>query len=291
MGALHDDEVEVDDDAVAALVRTQLPELASRSLRRVSTHGTDNVIYRCGDDLAVRLPRIGWAVGQVEHEHTWLPQLAPHLPAPVPLPVAVGEPGLGYPYRWLVYRWLAGRDAMSDGHVDWVALARELASFVTALHDIDPAGAPTSTGRGAPLEPEDESVRAAIEHLGGEIDTGRALDVWEAALAAGPWTAHPVWVHGDLLPGNVIVTTGRLAGIIDWASSGLGDPACDAMIAWAMPPAARDVFRDALGLDDATWQRARGWTVQQAVQFIPYYRTSLPDAVAAARTRLDAVLA
>ena len=115
--------------------------------------------------------------------------------------------------------------------------------------------------------------------------------MWDAALAAHPWVGPPVWVHGDLLPGNVIAREGGLTGIIDWSAAGLGDPACDVMLAWSLPPEAHAAYRAALGVDEATWARARGWAVEQAVNFIPYYADTIPDGVAAARRRLDAVLA
>ncbi|MGH9093391.1 MAG: phosphotransferase, partial [Acidimicrobiales bacterium] len=118
----------------------------------------------------------------------------------------------------------------------------------------------------------------------------RATAVWEDALAAGPWAGPPVWVHGDLLPGNLLVRDGGLAGVVDWSATGVGDPACDAMAAWWLAPAERAHFREVLGLDHAAWRRGRGWALEQAIWFIPYYERTLPSAVAAARARLDAVL-
>ena len=288
---LHADEVEVDDPLVAALVTSQFPEWAGRPLVRVRSSGTDNAIYRLGPDLAVRLPRIGWAVAQVARERTWLPVLGPQLPVAVPEPVAVGEPAHGYPFSWLVYRWLDGTDAMVAPVGDWSALAADVARFVGALQQVPPGDGPAARNRGALLAPHDAGVRVAIAALRDEIDVDRAESVWAEALAADPWPGPPVWVHGDLLPGNLLVEGDRLVGVIDWSATGLGDPACEAMLAWAMPPEARAVFRSTLAIDDATWARGRGWTLEQAVKFIPYYAATIPDAVAAARRRLAAVLA
>ena len=243
----------------------------------------------------LRLPRIGWAEQQVDREATWLPVLAPHLPVEVPVPVATGEPGHGYPFRWLVSPWIAGTDLLatmlggSDGHD--LDLADDLARFLLALQSVDPAGAPQPGKRGRGLAVHDEWVRACIADLAHEIDAQRATELWSDAVAADPWPGPPVWVHGDLLPGNVVLRDGRLAGVIDWSPTGVGDPACELMIAWSLSAGARGRLWDRLGVDDATWTRARGWVIEQTVPFIPYYEATLPDAVAVARARLAAVLA
>ncbi|HVE62472.1 MAG TPA: aminoglycoside phosphotransferase family protein [Mycobacteriales bacterium] len=288
---MHTDEVEVDDFRVRSLINEQFPRWAHLPLRRLLSTGTDNAIFRLGADLGVRLPRIHWAVDQIGKEHEWLPRLAPHLPAAVPAPLGLGAPGHGYPYPWLVYQWLDGEDALVGRVGDWCELAADVASFVVALQQVDTAGGPTPGARGGSLVRQDESTRRAIAALAGEIDVAAATAVWNEALAASPWSGEPVWVHGDLLPGNLVVVEGRLTGVIDWSPAGVGDPACDAMLAWALPADARAVYRAALEIDDATWARGRGWALQQAVTFIPYYRHTIPSAVAAARRRLDAVLA
>lgn len=288
---MHVDEVDVDDDLVRALIAGQFPHWAHLPLQRTPSTGTDNAIYRLGRHLGVRVPRIYWAVPQVGKEYEWLPRLAPHLPTTVPEPLAQGQPGHGYPHPWLVYRWLNGEDALVGAVDDWWALARDIAAFVTALQRVDPTNGPPAGTRAGLLAPRDGATRRAIAQLDGEIDVDRAMAVWDAALAAGPWGGPPVWVHGDLLPGNILVDDGRLAGVIDWSAAGIGDPACEAMVAWSLPPDARAAYRAALGFDDATWARARGWTVEQAALFIPYYAATIPAGVAAARRRLDAALA
>jgi aminoglycoside phosphotransferase (APT) family kinase protein len=252
--------------------------------------GTESAIYRLGRHLGVRLPRVHRAVHQVAKEAEWLPRLAPLLPAAVPEPVARGEPAHGYPFPWLVYRWLEGEDALVGAVDCWRQLARDVAAFVVALEEVDPSGGPPAGARGGSLLLHDESTRRAIAKLDGLIDAGRALEVWDAALSAAPWGEPPVWVHGDLLPGNVVVRDGRLAGIIDWSAAGIGDPACEVMLAWAMPPDARTAYRAELDIDNATWARGRGWALQQAALFIPYYAETIPAGVAAARRRLHALL-
>lgn len=287
---MHADEVAVDDTLVRTLVNEQFPAHAGLTLHRVASTGTDNAIYRLGEHLGVRLPRIGWAVPQIRKEHSWLGRLSPHLPVSVPEPVAVGEPAATYPYPWLIYRWVPGDDALAVA-VDWVRLAEQVAGFVSALQAVDPRGGPPAGPRSGPLAARDEATREAIARLDGQIDTGRALAVWREAVEAEAWASGPVWVHADLLPGNVVVRDGALVGVIDWAAAGVGDPACDTMLAWAMPPAARAGYRAAMGVDDATWARGRAWVIEQAVHFIPYYARTIPAGVAAALRRLEAVLA
>ena len=287
---MHDDEVTVDDGTVRDLLEEQFPRWAGRRVRRIADSGTDSAIYRLGDDLGVRLPRIRWAEAQIEKECRWLQPLAVDLPTAVPVPVARGRPGCGYPFPWLVYPWLEGTSLDRAPVDDWNGIAEGVAEFVRALERHSPDGGPPPTRRGTPMAQYDDAVQWAIRQLDGAIDVDRARRVWQDALEAGDWPGPPVWVHGDLLPGNILVSQGRLSGIIDWGGAGVGDPACDAMLAWSLPPGARRRYRRALGFDEATWARARGWVVEQTVFYIPYYARSLPLAVDQAVDRLDRAL-
>jgi aminoglycoside phosphotransferase (APT) family kinase protein len=291
---MHTDEVEIDDDLVRALLSQQYPEWVRLPLERVESAGTDNAIYRLGDELVVRLPRIGWAVHQVEIEREWLPRLAPSLPLEIPTPVATGAPGAGYPWAWAVHRWIPGEN-FALGRVEGLdAAARDVAHFLVALRTIDATdGLPARAGqRGAPLAPRDPDTRAALEALRDELDVDAALRVWGSALAAGEWGRAPVWFHGDMLPGNVIVRDGRVRAVIDFSAVGVGDPACDLMIAWALfSGESRARFRRAVDVDDATWARGRGHALSQAALFIPYYRDTNPLGVARARHLIAEVLA
>ena len=289
---MHEGEVRTDVDQVRRLLAAQFPQWARMPLSAVPASGTDHALYRVGDDLVARLPRIDWALGQVATDRRWLPVLAPHLPVAVPVPVAFGEPGEGYPWSWSVVPWLPGENP-TDGNVDLLAVAIQLADFVTALRSVDTAGGPLKTGldRGVPLAARDEITRAAIAELGGRVDGARVTAAWEDALAAAPWSGPPVWIHGDLLPGNVLVHDRNLSAVIDFGAVGIGDPAADVVPAWTIFDApSRRIFREALGGDEDMWQRGRGWALTTAIYSLPYYWDTAPHIVAENLRRIAAIL-
>jgi aminoglycoside phosphotransferase (APT) family kinase protein len=232
MSKVHADEVEIDADLVRRLLATQFPQWAELPLERVPASGTDHAIYRLGPEMSVRLPRIHWAVGQAEKEWRWFPKLAPQLPLAIPTPLAKGEPGEGYPYPWLVSPWIDGADATPEHLGDLREAAVDLAQFIRALQRIDTTGGPRSgpTGRGVPLAVRDAYTRDAIARAAGLVDTAAVTAAWEAALTAPVWDRDPVWIHGDLLPGNVLARDGRICAVIDWGTSGVGDPAVELIV-------------------------------------------------------------
>jgi len=235
----------------------------------VAFGGWDNRTFHLGADMSVRLPSAQGYVAQVDKEHRWLPRLAPHLPLPIPVPLARGVPGAGYPWPWSVYRWLDGEIATVARIADMRAFATALAQFLTALQRCDPTGGPPpgphNFYRGGPLTVYDAETRQAIAALEGRIDAAAATAVWEAALHA-TWHGPPVWVHGDVASGNLLVTEGRLSAVIDFGSSGVGDPACDLAIAWTfLSGAGREAFRAGVPVDSATWARGRGWALWKAL--------------------------
>ena len=228
--------------------------------------------------MAVRLPRIHWATGQVDKEQRWLPRLAPHLPVAIPVPLAKGDPAEGYPWSWSVCGWLKGENPTVDALADPRSLATDLAEFIGALQRIDLPDGPTA-GRGVPLARRDADTRTAIEALHGMVDTDAVTVAWDAALRAPEWSGAPVWLHSDLAPGNLLIVDGRLSAVIDFAGVGLGDPAGDLPVAWNLLPAeTRDGFRAALQVDDATWERGRGWALSIALIQLPYYHRTNPRA-------------
>ncbi|WP_327286191.1 MULTISPECIES: aminoglycoside phosphotransferase family protein [unclassified Streptomyces] len=275
---MHADEVDIDGPLVGRLVAAQFPQWADLEVRRVRSAGTDHAMYRLGDDMTVRLPRMPGAADQVDLEQRWLPRLAPHLPLAVPVPLGQGVPGEGYPFAWSVYRWLDGANLFDEPLTELHDAAAGLGRFVAALRRIDTAGAPRSF-RGGPVGTADAGVRAAIRDLGadGTLDAGAATAAWEAALRVPQWDGAPVWLHGDLLPGNLLARQGRLSAVIDFGGVGVGDPACDTMAAWTLLSAdTREVFREASGVDDATWARGRGWALRFGVTAEHYYRVTNP---------------
>lgn len=290
---MHEGQVSVTGDQVSRLIASQFPRWADLRIRHVEESGTDHALYRLGEELVARLPIIDWAVDQAENDHRWLPVLAPHLTLSVPVPLAVGRPGQGYPWPWSVVPWIAGETPTED-NLDCRVAAADLARFVTALHDIPPAAGPVKSGttRGAPLSNLDAGIRSLIEQLGDEIDAVAVSRVWDEAVRAPCWGGPLVWIHGDIQPGNLIVRGGRLVAVIDFSGLGLGDPAPDLAPAWNFfAGKSRTIFRDAIGYDDATWARGKGWVLAPALQGLRYYRHSRPDLAAAARHRINEVLA
>lgn len=286
---MHADEVDIDVSLVRRLLAAQFPQWADLPIEPVPSAGTVNAIYRLGHDMAVRLPRVHWWAGDVEKEQHWLPKLAPHLPVAIPEPLAKGSPGEGYAWQWSVYRWLEGEDATIERITDLRQAAIELAQFVAALQQIDPAGGPPS-GRG-PLAMRDADTRAAIARLDGMLDTDAATAAWGASLQAPTWDAAPVWTHGDLLPTNLLVEHGQLSAVIDFGCVGVGDPAYDLLCAWSVLSAeTRAVFRSALTVDEATWVRGRGFALSVALIQLPYYRNTNPVLAANARHVIHEVL-
>ena len=255
--------VSVDVAQVRLLIDGQFPQWAGLPVRPVRSSGWDNFTFHLGDAMVVRLPSAAEYALAVEKEQRWLPALAPRLPLPIPVPLGAGRPGAGYPFPWSVYRWLDGEPATADGVADPVRFARDLAGFVAAVRNVDPADGSRpgkhNWFRGATLRTYDGQARRALTKLGGTVDGAAAL--WAAALTA-PWDGVERWFHGDLAPGNLLLRDGELAAVIDFGTCGVGDPACDLAIAWTLLTAAgRQVFRERLSIDDATWARGRGWAL------------------------------
>jgi aminoglycoside phosphotransferase (APT) family kinase protein len=290
---MHADQVHTDVDLVRRLLAGQLPQWADLPIHPVESYGTDHDIYRVGDELSVRLPRIEWGTTQAAKEAEWLPRLAPHLPLALPEQVAAGQPGEGYPFDWSVYTWLPGENAHGT-IADLSQAAADLAAFVRALRDVDTTGSPARPPgtRGGPLADGDDAVRRSVDELGDRIDGDAALRSWEESLDAPAWSGPEIWLHGDLLPGNLLVVDGRLTAVIDWGALNVGDAACDLQPAWNMfAGESRDRFRAELEVDDASWLRGRGWTLWQAVNALPYYWDTNPGMVRQASHALSEVLA
>lgn len=268
-------EVELDERLVRALLRSQHPDLAGLALAQVG-HGWDNVTFRLGDTLAVRLPARALAAPLVEHEQRWLPVLAPALPVPVPAPLRVGAPGAGYPWPWSVVPWLDGTPSDELTPADRDRWAGELGVALAVLHRPAPADAPANPVRGVPLADRAAVVTARLlQYAGPHRDT--LLAAWQAGSAAPAWDGPALWLHGDLHPANLLSTDGHLAGLLDFGDVTAGDPACDLATTWATftaPGRARfwEAYRAGSSYCDgptvtALRARARAW----AAALVPVY--------------------
>ncbi len=260
---------DIDASLVVRLLEAQFPEWAGLPIAPVELAGWDNVTFRLGQDMSVRLPSGDPYSSQVAKEHRWLPVLAGHLPVTIPQPLAEGAPGCGYPWPWSVYRWLPGACATVDRVADRTALARSVGAFLVALHAVDPAGGPPAGRdtqyRGGPLTVLDPWTRQTVAYLAGGVDAGAVTEVWEAALAA-TWEGPPVWFHGDVSASNLLVVDGALSAVIDFGCSGVGDPACDLAIAWTFfADDDRRAFEESVPVDGAAWARGRGWALWKAL--------------------------
>lgn len=250
---------------VGQLVAAQFPQWAHLPIKPVECGGWDNRTFRLGEGMTVRLPSAAAYAAQVGKEHRWLPRLAPLLPLPIPVPLAKGVPNHGYPWHWSIYQWIEGENATIERITNLPQFAITLAHFLAALQRIDPAGGPPpgqhNFFRGGALAVYDSETRHAIATLDDTIDTHAATAVWETALKA-TYHGPPVWVHGDIAAGNLLVKNGQLSAVIDFGCSGVGDPACDVTIAWTLLSGeSRKAFYRTLPVDDATWARGRGWAL------------------------------
>lgn len=292
---MHADEIHTDGSLVRRLLAAQFPDWAALPVRRVQSFGTDNALYRLGDGLMARLPRIGWAVGQVEKELAWLPRLAPQLPLRVPEPLALGQPGEGYPHTWGVYRWLPGEMLTLSEMAVRPELARQLAEFVRALRACDTGDAPRADSPATDLHALDPHVRTSLDTSADWLDADtrcRITEVWDEAMRLPGWTAAPIWVHGDLHSNNLLWDGQCLTAVLDFSALELNDPAVDLMPAWnALGAKGRRVYREVLQPDGATWARGRARALAKALFALPYYRDTNPEIVERSLYTIREVLA
>ena len=290
---MHDDQLASDVGLVRRILRDQYPQWADGSITAISSTGTDHALYRLGDDAIARVPLRPSATRPIETEFRWLSWLGERLPIELPRVLARVEPNPTFPYPWSVHSWVDG-ECGSTAVIDRALFAADLASVLRTLHTLDPIG-PRSVeaycSRGVPLELRDKSTLEAVAASRNSIDVAAVTAAWETALHAPAWTGPPVWVHGDISAGNLIFREGRLAGIIDWACMAVGDPACDLVVAWELlDEPSRQSFREELAVDDATWERGRGWALSTAVGALAYYEDSNPFMADQARGKLRSLL-
>jgi len=279
----------------AQLVKEQFPQWAELAIEPVPSAGTDNALFHLGETMLIRLPSAQWAYQQVEKEQRWLPTMATSLPIDIPQPIAMGSSSTAFEHSWSIYNWLDGSDLTKQSlkHLDQAAL--DLAGFVRALQSLHGSEGPRAGAhnnyRGVALAKLDSVVRLSIDELGSRIDGPVISELWHSALNEPAWEQAPVWLHGDIHPGNILAKQGRISAVIDFGLMGVGDPACDLQVAWnLLGPDSRQLFRQQLNVDDSTWARGRGWALYMALVALPYYWHSNPVIVAMAQRILSEIL-
>lgn len=294
---LYQDEVAVDEGIVRSLLEAQRPEWAGLPLSPAGA-GTDNTMYRLGDDLLVRLPRTADNARSLRKEQRWLPRLAPLLACPIPEPVHAGTPTAGFPLAWSVYRWIDGAEANPDTVQDWGVFGADLAAMVRELHHIDLMGATRTDDlswyRGGSLRACDQWISGCLDDcrttVGPDLDVETLEQLWRAALALPEPSGPHVWLHGDLKPTNLLARAGKLHAVIDFGGLSVGFPDAEHATVWDLPPDARRAYWDTLDLDELTWARARAWAIAVGVSGISYYGHTYPAFVAECHARLRAIL-
>ena len=293
MTKMHNNELEINEPLVQTLLKKQCPHLANLSLKAIKSSGTDHALFCLGSKYVVRLPRIHWATDSIHKEYEWVPKLAPLLKTPLSLPVFKGNPDSSYPFYWLVLKWNEGHNPDFEKDCEYESLAKELAYFLNELHRIKLTNGPISR-RGVPLKEVDEKTKLAITQLAGEINVTAVSALWQDLSTNIPyWNKEPVWIHGDFLPGNILIKKKRLSAVIDFSDIGIGDPACDLIIAWSLLEAhSRNIFKENLEqIDHDTWERGRGWALSIALIMLPYYKNTSPTLTTLAKRIIKNVLA
>lgn len=295
MKKMHENEFEIDEPLVRKLIEDQCPHWANLPLKFIPSSGTDHALFRLGSEYIVRLPRIEWSPGSVQNvinkEYEWVPRIAKCLSIPVSEPMFKGNPNETYPWPWTITKWNEGHNPEFEKENEYEWLAKDLAHFLNELHAINLPDGPFSR-RGVPLKKVDEETTKAIKELEGEMDTETITSLWHRFSNVHLWGKSPVWVHGDLLPGNILIQDNRLSAVIDFADVGIGDPACDLIVAWSLlNPYSREVFKSHLDhIDHATWERGKGRALSIALIILPYYKHSNPGLVAVAERMLKQVV-
>lgn len=303
---IHDEEPETSEAVVRALLATECPQWSNLRLQHLDTSGTDNAMWRGrvdgGPDLVVRLPRRPGAVEGAELEHRLLQQLeATPLTSIVAIPqlLHVGGPHELYPYRWSVLAWLHGRDAWTARHEideDSPRLGARLAEIVSAIGGLGrglPVPKRGGGDLGVPIRPHIDLLLEQLDRCGPRA--GRLFDVARVRQLAAE--AHELddptttcFLHGDLIPGNLLVQEGHVTAVLDWGSACYGDPARDLAPAWSiLGPKGRHVFREILAPDEASWARGRALELCHAVDAVLYYlphRHAVGDVMAATLNRI-----
>ena len=287
---MHENELNVSEELVRSLLVEQCPEWAKLPLQRIQSSGTDNALYRLGKELVVRLPRIDWAVNSIQKEYSWAPKIAKQLSTSISTPIFCGKQNTNFPWPWLVIKWNDGENPEFEQENEYNDLAVDLAQFLNEFHSIKLKNGPLSR-RGVHLVNVNERTSTDLPLLKDEINVDYYLGLWKELSSLPEWAGAPVWVHGDFLLGNILVKNNHLSAVIDFSDVGIGDPACDLVIAWSLlNKNSRERFKDYLkNIDENTWQRGRGWALSIAAIMLPYYKDTNPVYAKLARRMLKNV--
>jgi aminoglycoside phosphotransferase (APT) family kinase protein len=288
-------EVYIDVNFVKKLIYKQCKGYSIFPIRPIESSGTQHSLYRLGNDYLIRLPKIEWELGSCNlntlKEYKVTSNLANKLSISISEPVFLGYPNQQYPWHWSIVRWNDGYNPLFESVEEYSGLAIELATFINELHKVKMTDIPYSR-RGLDLSVVDNETRNCILKLGNEFDSGLLLDLWFSYSHVAKWDKNPVLVHGDLLPGNILVKNKHLNAVIDFSDVGIGDPACDLVIAWSLfKEKSREVFKNHLaGIDNNTWLRGKAWALSIAVIMLPYYKNSNLVMAQLARTIINNLL-
>lgn len=250
---------------VKKLIKKQFPQWQNLPIQSVKPQGWDNITFRLGTTMLVRLPTADCYAVQVAKEQTWLPKLAPELPLAIPKPLARGTSTKEYPWDWSIYEWIEGQVTTLETILSMEQFAYDLAHFLQAFEKINTSEGPQpglhNFYRGGSLAVYDTETRNVLKQLENVIDCKKALDLWEYAVNT-TWNQPPVWVHGDIAPNNLLIKNGKLHAVIDFGCLAIGDPACDLALAWTFfDNKTRTLFKNCFSFNQETWERARGWVL------------------------------
>ena len=274
---MHQNQLKITLELVSQLIHQQFPHFSNLPLKPVQSMGTVNAIYRLGKEHYVRLPLMKEYEMSLQKEIMILSTIKKHVSLPIPNPIGIGQPTNDYPLTWAIYEWLPG-DTYDSNLVEEDLTAKTLARFVNELQLMPITDTAPKAGRKALLELNEQTI-LAIHQCSGDIDVEKTLIAWKELVNTTPWNQKPVWIHSDLLKPNLLIHQQQLRAIIDFGSSGIGDPAFDMTPAWDVltTDKGQQLFKEQVNVTDEVWLRGKAYALHQAALIIPYYRKSNPD--------------
>lgn len=287
---LHNTEAKLSLEVVKQLLNEQFPEWSHQTIHPLSHQGTDNVMLKLGENKILRFPRTQRSEESLKKEFLWLPKLDSSLPIQIPHILGVGRPNEQYPYQWAIVNFLEGRSPSDSNPLNLTLAAKDLGNFIKELQKVDTINAPLCS-RKPPSMSCDKETRESMLALSDVFDIKVIDKLWDLALEVSSWKMDPVWLHGDIHAGNLLVQGRKLTGVIDFGMSGVGDPACDLIVAWMLfDQDAREIFHSAVNPDEAMWDRARGCALHFGIMAYSYYKNRDPFLAGVAKRTLNEIL-